>query len=152
MGLLERSSRKALLAVCQTPLAVCQTLLAVCQTIDLYLYLYRVYLGAGLLWIILSFSARLLQGIGLGLFPAEYTLEVHWGDTIVPLPVQIVLGVVCLLGFVLFDLVYLAAVINYAIQSEFNIQFVRAICQLVTQKKYSKLDLAIKVVLPWLPQ
>jgi hypothetical protein len=103
-----------------------------------------VYLGAGLLWIILSFSARLLQGIGLGLFPAEYTLEVHWGDTIVPLTVQIVLGVVCLLGFVLFDLVYLAAVINYAIQSEFNIQFVRAICQLVTQKKYSKLDLAIK--------
>ena len=77
---------------------------------------------------------------------------VHWGDDyVIPNQVQIGLGVVCLFGFVLFDLVYLAAVVNYSMQSEFNIKFVQAICKLVIQKKYSKLDLAIKVTSLCLP-
>lgn len=100
----------------------------------------------GLVWTMLSFAARLIQAFGLGLFPGEYSLEVRWGgvSTINP-TASIVLGVLCLLGFVLFDLVYLAAVINYAVQSEFNVGFLRAIAQLVQQRKYPKLDSAITV-------
>ena len=93
----------------------------------------------------LSFAARFIQAFGLGLFPGEYSLVVLWGGMSINPIAGIVLGVLCLLGFVLFDLVYLAAVINYAVQSEFNIGFLRAITQLVQQRKYPKLDSAITV-------
>ena len=108
--------------------------------------MYRLYLIASLFWILLSFNARVLQACGLGLFPVEYRLMVSWGETIIPLSVQIGLGIVCLIGFVLFDLIYLSAVVNYAIQCEFNIKFVQAICKLVMQKKYRQLDVAIQVI------
>lgn len=104
------------------------------------------YFVFGLVWIVLSFSARLIQAFALGLFPGEYILVVLWGG-VAPIssPVSIVLGVLCLMGFVLFDMVYLAAIINYAVQSEFNIGFLRAITQLVRQRKYPNLDTAISV-------
>ena len=71
---------------------------------------------------------------------------VRWGG-VAPInsTASIILGVLCLAGFVLFDLVYLAAIINYAVQSEFNIGFLRAITQLVQQRKYPNLDTAINV-------
>ena len=94
----------------------------------------------------LSFSARLIQAFSLGLFPGEYTLVVLWGgENRISSPVGIALGIVCLMGFVLFDMVYLAAIINYAVQSEFNIGFLRAITNLVRQRKYATLDAAINV-------
>ena len=94
----------------------------------------------------LSLAARLIQAFSLGLFPGEYTLVVLWGGVASVHPIAgIVLGAVCLVGFVLFDLVYLAAIINYAVQSEFNIGFLRAITQLVQRRKYPNLDTAISV-------
>ena len=53
--------------------------------------------------------------------------------------------IVSLTGFVLFDGVYLAAVINYAIQSELNISLLHSISKKVKYRKYHSIDLAIKV-------
>ena len=53
----------------------------------------------------------------------------------------------CIFGFLFFDLVYLAAVVNYSIQSMFNIKYIKAVAEMVAgkNKKYSSLDIAIKV-------
>lgn len=57
------------------------------------------------------------------------------------------LAAVCIFGFLFFDLVYLAAVVNYSIQSMFNIKYIKAVAEMVAGKnqKYSSLDIAIKV-------
>ena len=59
---------------------------------------------------------------------------------------KIALVVFSLLGFVFFDLVYLAAVINYAAQSELNIKLIYAIRTLIMQRKYEKIDATIQVI------
>ena len=53
--------------------------------------------------------------------------------------------IVSLIGFLLFDMVYVAAVMNYAIQSELNISLLHSVCGKVKEKKYQTTDLAIKV-------
>ena len=59
---------------------------------------------------------------------------------------KITLVVISLLGFVFFDLVYLAAVINYAAQSELNIKLIYAIRTLVMQRNYENIDATIQVI------
>ena len=59
---------------------------------------------------------------------------------------KIALVVFSLLGFVFFDLVYLAAVINYAAQSELNIKLIYATRTLIMQRKYEKMDATIQVI------
>ena len=44
-----------------------------------------------------------------------------------------------------FDGVYVAAVMNYAIQSELNIALLRSVCMKVKNKGYNDFDAAIKV-------
>lgn len=56
-----------------------------------------------------------------------------------------VLVVISLLGFISFDVVYVAAVMNYAAQSEMNIKLIYAIISLIKQKRHQELDAAIKV-------
>ena len=112
------------------------------------------YLAFGVVWIILSFFARLMQAFGIGLFPTSQTrLQITWtsatGSTTIPESAQIGVGVVCLVGFVIFDLIYLAAIVNYMIQSEFNVKFLSALTDMVKDKTYDNLDLAIKVCLLW---
>ena len=53
----------------------------------------------------------------------------------------------CIFGFLFFDLVYIAAVVNYSIQSTFNVKYIKAVAEMVAGKnqKYSSLDIAIKV-------
>ncbi len=57
--------------------------------------------------------------------------------------------VLSLVGFVFFDLVYVAAVINYAAQSEMTIYLLRAIQRMVSQKYYGEIDAGIKVCSYW---
>ena len=107
----------------------------------------RLYLALGVLWIILSVASRILQGFALGLFPGEWQLEVMWGDATIDQKLLVPLAAVCIVGFLFFDLVYLAAVVNYSIQSVFNIKYIRAVTEMIAGKnqKYSNLDIAIKV-------
>lgn len=56
-----------------------------------------------------------------------------------------VLVVISLLGFITFDVVYVAAVMNYAAQSEMNIKLIYAIISLIKQKRHQEVDAAIKV-------
>ena len=56
-----------------------------------------------------------------------------------------ILLIVSLIGFVFFDGVFAAAVVNYAIQSELNIFLLHAICIKVKNKMYRYMDVAIKV-------
>lgn len=57
--------------------------------------------------------------------------------------------IVSLIGFLLFDMVYVAAVMNYAIQSELNISLLHSVYSKVKDKDYQTtnddLDIAIKV-------
>ena len=53
--------------------------------------------------------------------------------------------IISLIGFLLFDMVYVAAVMNYAIQSELNISLLYSVYGKVKQRKYQTTDLAIKV-------
>lgn len=56
-----------------------------------------------------------------------------------------VLLIFSLIGFIFFDGVYVSAVMNYAIQSELNISLLHSICMKVKNKKYTSIDVAIKV-------
>ena len=60
---------------------------------------------------------------------------------------KIVLIILDLIGFLFFDMVYVAAVMNYAAQSEMNIYLLSAIRKLVQDKSYGEagLDGSIKV-------
>ena len=60
---------------------------------------------------------------------------------------KIVLIILDLVGFIAFDIVYVAAVMNYAAQSEMNIYLLRAIRKLIEDKSYgnTQLDSSIKV-------
>ena len=60
---------------------------------------------------------------------------------------KVVLLIIDLVGFLAFDLVYVAAVMNYAAQSEMNIYLLSAITSLVQNKGYGDtgLDASIKV-------
>ena len=70
-----------------------------------------------------------------------------WGDTMIGPDFLVPLAGLCIFGFLFFDLVYLAAVVNYSIQSTFNVKYIKAVAEMVAGKnqKYSSLDIAIKV-------
>ena len=56
-----------------------------------------------------------------------------------------ILLVISLIGFIFYDGIYIAAVMNYAIQSEFNISLLSSLRMKVKNKKYDNFDTAIKV-------
>ena len=58
---------------------------------------------------------------------------------------RLVLVFVSLVGFVVFDMVYVVAVLNYAAQSEMNIKLLHAIKAMAEQKLYPELEATIKV-------
>ena len=53
--------------------------------------------------------------------------------------------ILALFGFVVFDLVYITALMNYAAQSELIISFVEVVHTYILQKKYDTFDEALKV-------
>lgn len=58
---------------------------------------------------------------------------------------KVVLLIISLLGFILFDVVYVMAVFNYAAQSEMNINLLYAIKAMTEQKLTPDLEAAMKV-------
>lgn len=67
----------------------------------------------------MSFAARLMEAWAFGIIPNEkYNLSIHWKNDTVPNDVQKVLGSLCLVGFMLFDLIYTAVVVAYVSQCE----------------------------------
>ena len=65
----------------------------------------------------MSFAASLMQAYAFGIFPKEpYHLHIIWKNFTLPTPTQKALGSLCLVGFVLLDLVYLAVVVAYVSQ------------------------------------
>ena len=59
--------------------------------------------------------------------------------------VKLVLLIYSIFGFMFFDAVYVAAVVNYAVQSEMNIYLLQSIKLKVLTRKYESTDEAIKV-------
>ena len=59
---------------------------------------------------------------------------------------KLILVIISLIGFFTFDMVYVAAVMNYAAQSEMLVYLLKSVRGLVEQKGYEDVDSAIKVV------
>jgi hypothetical protein len=62
-------------------------------------------------------------------------------------PGKIIMLILALLGFIVFDLVYITALINYAAQSELIISFIKVVHTCILQRKwrYDTFDEALKV-------
>lgn len=60
-------------------------------------------------------------------------------------PGKVLLVVISLIGFVVFDVVYVMAVFNYGAQCEVNIKMLYSIQTMVEQKLYPDIDATIKV-------
>lgn len=97
------------------------------------------------LWIVLSFTARLMQAFAFGLFPnGPYNLRIHWGGTILATAAQVTLGSFCLAGFVLFDLVYLAVVVTYVVQCELVRKVVDARSKDILDRRDNRIALTLE--------
>ena len=53
--------------------------------------------------------------------------------------------ILALLGFIVFDLVYITALINYAAQSELIISFIKVVRICILQRRYHTFDEALNV-------
>ena len=53
--------------------------------------------------------------------------------------------ILALLGFIVFDLVYITALINYAAQSELIISLIKVVHTGILQRRYHTFDEALKV-------
>ena len=62
-------------------------------------------------------------------------------------PWRIVLIVVSIMGFVGFDMAYSAVIINYSIECQLMIYYLKSICQRISAKEW-EIDQAIKVNRP----
>ena len=67
----------------------------------------------------MSFAVHLMEAWAFGIIPNErYNLSIRWDDYIVRKDAQVALGSLCLIGFMLFDLIYTAVVVAYVSQCE----------------------------------
>ena len=99
------------------------------------------------LWIVLSFTARLMQALAFGLLPNEtYDVVILYkaGPHILPAAAQITLGTFCLVGFVLFDFVYLAVVMTYVIQCELVRRAVAARSNDIHDRRQNRIALTLE--------
>ena len=60
-------------------------------------------------------------------------------------PSKIIMLILALLGFIVFDLVYITALINYAAQSELIISLIKVVHTSILQRRYHTFDEALKV-------
>lgn len=58
--------------------------------------------------------------------------------------VKVILIVVSLFGFIVFDIAYTAAVINYSMQCQLMVYYIQSICNRIVAKEW-EIDEAIKV-------
>lgn len=61
-------------------------------------------------------------------------------------PSKVIMLILAIFGFVVFDLVYIITLMNYAAQSELIISFVEVVHTCILQKKYDTFDEALKVM------
>jgi len=99
------------------------------------------------LWILLSFTARLMQALAFGLLPNEtYDVVILYkaGPNILPAAAQITLGIFCLAGFALFDFVYLAVVVAYVMQCELLRRAVDARSNDIQDRRQNRIALTLE--------
>ena len=60
---------------------------------------------------------------------------------------KLILVIFSLLGFVVYNIVYVVVVLNYAAQSEMNIKLLHAVQDMAEQRLYPNLEDAMKVYL-----
>lgn len=103
-----------------------------------YIVLIFIFRCAAVVWIIMSFIARIMQAIAFGLFPnGPYILHIRWtmSGTTLSMPAQIVLGSLCLAGFIFYDIIYLAVIIVYIFECEFARKVVNTHSEVIQEGK-----------------
>lgn len=87
-----------------------------------------------------------MQALAFGLFPnGKYELHIRYGpDYTLPTPAQITFGILCLVGFILFDAVYLAVVVAYAIQCELVRRAVVARSKDILDRRQERIALSLE--------
>ncbi|CAI8049368.1 hypothetical protein GBAR_LOCUS27194 [Geodia barretti] len=106
------------------------------------------FLVVALLWILVSFAVRLMTARTVRMFEPETIIR--WNsDTTFEHGGKLLLIILSLIGFFTFDMVYVAAVMNYAAQSEMLVYLLKSVRGLVEQKQYNDVDEAIKVMSSW---
>lgn len=67
----------------------------------------------------MSFTVSLMEAKAFGILSSPwYNLDIRWGNFSLPKYTQDILASFCLVGFMLFDLVYTAVVVAYVSQCE----------------------------------
>ncbi|KAL5500494.1 hypothetical protein EMCRGX_G012066 [Ephydatia muelleri] len=106
-------------------------------------YTIGIYFLAGLAWIVVSVVTRIIYLVAFSLW--QPYISIYWSDSIrITGSAKQGLIVAAIIGFVIFDVVYIASLMNYAIQSEMNIYLLQAIAKLTKDKKYNSFDESIK--------
>lgn len=90
-----------------------------------------------------SLLVRIAYAFAFDLFKPEVVIQWPAGTDIRD-EVKNILVFISFVGFVFFDMVYSAAIINHAAQCELNIYFLQAVRLKVEERKYSRIDDAIK--------
>lgn len=110
------------------------------------------YIVLGLAWVMLSLMVRIMTTASVEMW--KDTTVIVWRNrssnpTVFRGAGKEVLIVLDLIGFLFFDFVYVAAVVNYAAQSEMNIYLLDAIKKLVQDKGYpgNGLEASIKDII-----
>ena len=88
-----------------------------------------------------------MQALAFGLLPnGKYEVLIRYeaGPNILPAAAQITLGTLCLVGFVLFDLVYLAVVVTYVIQCELVRRAVDARSNDIQNRRQNRIALTLE--------
>ncbi|XP_019856109.1 PREDICTED: uncharacterized protein LOC100635115 isoform X2 [Amphimedon queenslandica] len=101
----------------------------------------RFFLLLGLLWIVYSLCVSIMR-----VFAHHYERDVDFEFLgRIPVIVKLILIVVSLLGFIVFDIAYTAAVINYSMQCQLMVYYIQSICNRIVAKEW-EIDEAIKQV------
>ncbi|KAL5500390.1 hypothetical protein EMCRGX_G011943 [Ephydatia muelleri] len=103
------------------------------------------YFLAGIAWIICSLALRLLYLVAFKYWDSD--MVVYWNANLnIAGSTKHTLIALSIVGFIFMDLVYVASIINYAIQSELNVYLLKAISRSVNNKIYSDVDESCKEV------
>jgi hypothetical protein len=100
---------------------------------------------SGCLWILVSLVIRILTIFSANLM--DHSVVIKWNSEIFYEAEKVVLVVFSLVGFLFFDMVYVATAMNHAVQSELLVWLVSSITTLIKNNQYHNIDAAIKDIL-----
>jgi hypothetical protein len=101
----------------------------------------QLFLLLAMLWIIFSFMTSIVRIFAHHLDQEYVSFEFISSP---PMVVRIILVIISLVGFVVFDIAYSAAVINYAMQCQLMVYYLKSICTRILAREW-EIDEAIKV-------